>query len=834
MTRTTCLLLVFCAAAAAQPEWVLVSHGRPRATIVLSANPTRAAQFAARELQYHVQRIAGVALPIAKTAQLPDGPCIVVGDHPTLAAAGIDMNAMRFEEYVIAFRERSVILAGRDAQVFDEVVYDMDDLANAKGWPGFWEERGTLHAVYDFLERFCGVRWFNQTEFGTVAAKRATLAVAPRPDIRRRPAFRFRDALGAIGDNTQRYDECVGLWPRNAPAFGRWIDAAYPKLRVQYPKDRQFNRARGNMARLFALRMRNGGEIARCNHSLYGYYARFWAKTPGQEKLFVEHRPEYFAKGYKGKPPQMCYTSRGLVKQLAQDARDYYDGRSTGADQGIFWDPRLPNLFPVEPMDNRSYCKCPRCRKWLRTGRDAPGFYSSGAHSNYFFQFVNAVAEELNRTHPDAKIVTLAYSSHAAMPDFKLSPNVAVQFCFAANRSPYSRDYRHELKLLDAWAGEGVGRPLYLWLYYTFPKEHAVNGKYHCFPGFFAHTIGEQFRLFHRYGILGMFHCGYGQEVEAYVTFKLMDDPTLDVDTLLDEYFTGLYGKAGEPLKEMYLDIEKTYSDPELRPRKRTSGPAENWGCLGTAERMARYAKWMQQAHALAQTPAEKANVALFDVGVWQYMVAGRKQFIDRQRAVIPSVTAPRVANAAGDPAKVDWARAAALGDKWYERGGGRPSKRKFGGRIAHDGRYLYLELSDACDTSKLQASAMVFPFDDWEIFIAKQRAVPYRQYAWGPTGLVKALSHGEVNFRRNVPMENPGLRVASDTSAPGKWVSRVALPLDRALPGGLKPGDTFYMNILRVSSPAVSGEPRLGLDTWVSFCTVHEVDRLGAIELAR
>jgi hypothetical protein len=50
-----------------------------------------------------------------------------------------------------------------------------------------------------------------------------------------------------------------------------------------------------------------------------------------------------------------------------------------------------------------------------------------------------------------------------------------------------------------------------------------------------------------------------------------------------------------------------------------------------------------------------------------------------------------------------------------------------------------------------------------------------------------------------------------------------------------VKPGNTINMNLLRVTSPAIAqnGE-RLGLDTWVSFCTVHEVDRLGAVALAK
>ena len=76
-----------------------------------------------------------------------------------------------------------------------------------------------------------------------------------------------------------------------------------------------------------------------------------------------------FAKGYEGKPDQLCYTSRELIEQLAQDARDYYDGKKTGAELGIFWQPRLPNPFPVEPMDNSFFCKCPECQKFFKEAK---------------------------------------------------------------------------------------------------------------------------------------------------------------------------------------------------------------------------------------------------------------------------------------------------------------------------------------------------------------------------------------------------------------------------------------------------------------------------------
>ena len=60
----------------------------------------------------------------------------------------------------------------------------------------------------------------------------------------------------------------------------------------------------------------------------------------------------------------------------------------------------------------------------------------------------------------------------------------------------------------------------------------------------------------------------------------------------------------------------------------------------------------------------------------------------------------------------------------------------------------------------------------------------------------------------------------------------RLALPLGAIVPQGVSPGGRLYMNILRVSSPAVSGQYPLGLDTWVSHSTVHEVDRLAEVTL--
>jgi hypothetical protein len=99
---------------------------------------------------------------------------------------------------------------------------------------------------------------------------------------------------------------------------------------------------------------------------------------------------------------------------------------------------------------------------------------------------------------------------------------------------------------------------------------------------------------------------------------------------------------------------------------------------------------------------------------------------------------------------------------------------------------------------------------------------------------MTKAMSYGEVNWRQGVEMPETGIRAVTDASGT-RWVSRLSWPLKTIVDEPVKPGDTLYMNILRTSNPKLAaGEGGgIGIDTWVSFCTVREVDRLGEVKLA-
>ncbi|MDD5704797.1 MAG: DUF4838 domain-containing protein [Kiritimatiellae bacterium] len=600
--------------------------------------PTRAAAFAAAELRHHVERMTGVALPIRRLAggseeAGDDGAWILVGESAATAALGLHVSDFGPQEYLIRFHQADrsdpsdrsyLILMGRDKQDFGEL-----DYAAPGTFPDFFDEQGTCYAVYDFLERVCGVRWFNPTDYGVVCPRTRTLTVAG-PDVRRSPHFKMRGA----GNPTyygMGYEHGVGsLWDTKSPGYTQYVQKAHAPLPGEPGSWHVSHTKATRNISLFQRRMRLGGERQLCNHSMAGYYG-----------LYGKSHPDWFAQGQPfNAGSQLCYTHTGVVARVAADARAYYDG-AIGKDLGIFWNPRLPNTFPIEPPDSSGMCLCDACRA-LRNDAIAPVPYSNNEWSDLVFGFVNRATAALQKTHPGKRTMTLAYSGHAGLPTrFALHPNVDVQFCFAHAQQPGKTfQYRHELELARAWGDEAAasGRSLYAWLYHT-AWSFAINPFYQnrCepFPPYTAHAIAAQFELFRRCNYRGMYFCGLCPEPDAYVVYKLMDDPTQDVDDLLDDYFSGLYGLAAAPMKEFYLMAERIWSDPANLPPADipVEGLAIHWGWLGTGERMTAFSNLMARAKAVATDEPARSNVALFEIGTWEGMVAGRRQFLERFKA---------------------------------------------------------------------------------------------------------------------------------------------------------------------------------------------------------
>ena len=461
--------------------------------------------------------------------------------------------------------------------------------------PGKFTPQATCYAVYDFLERFCGVRWYAPGDDGTIIPKAATLAIEGT-DIRRKPAMEFRDAPPSLRDLSW------GLVARGS--YG--------------PKD----------AELFMRRMRLGGRNFYSMHSFDDYYARFWKKDPKRPELFDGRQPEFFAQGYpeSDPPPQLCYTNPALIDQVVKDCRAKYDAGAEKVD--------------LVPMDNGSHCKCAACQSLLNM-QDNDGFFSSGRTSDLFYSFANRVAAELRKSHPDHFVGVLAYYDYARFPNKiqNIEPNILVGPCLHVRNWWCSPMKANDLAFYQDWVKNAPGRIHCLLIYQCFPGD-ATGGRFKFFPGFHAHMLADAMKMFHEDGVRGIHLCGVAEYIDGYLTMKMMDQADFDVDRALDEFFTLDYGAAAGPMRQIYDLIEQTFSnpanyppsilDPASYPDRKTGEKHFHqtkemaWKWLGTRERIDRITSLLAAAKAAPVEEAARRHLEAFEAVAYRHLIEGR------------------------------------------------------------------------------------------------------------------------------------------------------------------------------------------------------------------
>lgn len=597
--------------AARADDFAVVRDGRAACAIVTADRPSVAARLAALELQTHVLKITGVELPVRRESQ-PGSPAegrVLVGDTAATRALGWRGAEFPAQEYLIAIRTNVVVLLGRDWEdteanrrepgrtLGDQRLADLRTHVDywktvglpARGaldleLPGIFDDQGTCYATFDFLERCCGVRWYGPTDLTSVIPKRGDLTVHG-PDVRRAPALKHRNAL------------CSASWPYLRGQWGTFTDA---------------------QVQLLWRRQRLGGEKWAGNHTIH----RRTIET-------VLKAPEYQAQG-PAKGLNLCYTHPELVRVIAQMARDFFDGRGE-LPEGF---KALGDYFSVVPEDVAKYCACERCQALLERGKDRKtGQFSSGEISDYWFSFVNAVAREVRKTHPNRYIATLAYWNYAYPPrDFELEPNVSIAPCLHTCAWAINEEIRrNDFVLYDAWVAKAKA-PMFLWNYYHHPMEPALIDRWKCFPNVMVHETAKAARRFLRDGVRGIFECGEQDQVEQYILTRIWDDPTRDTDALLEEFFGGYFGAAARPMQQFYALLESTACDPSLYPPKLHKQDRNiAWRNLGTPERMNLLASYMAEAGAAAATDPERQRVALWNDSIWKWMRDGRAEFEARE-----------------------------------------------------------------------------------------------------------------------------------------------------------------------------------------------------------
>lgn len=660
--------------------------------------------------------------------------------------------------------------------------------------PGYFTNKGTLDAVYEFLELFCGVDWCAPGTIGLVCPKSDNLVINGY-DIRKIPAFKYR-------------------WMTPTALF------------MPTSKDVVSD----NDAAVWKYRMRLGGEPFWACHSFQGYYDRFMASYP-----------EWFAQGYASPPPQMCYTSPGFIDQSAKDAREYFSSGKSYPGAAI-----AGNNFGLVPQDNNSWCKCALCQSKLNASETNNPQFSNGKASNYFFEYVNKVAVQTRKTNPEKWISTLAYSDYAYYPDkLKMEPNIALMMCLHTRNWWCPSMEKNDRKVFNQWVSkENKKRPLFVWLYYNFPAMNAQLEEYPMFPGFFVHTMAKQTRMYHQAGIRGIFleHSSefgqtfLGDQLELYVQWHMALNPELDLEKLIDRFFDGYYGQAAKPMKQIYLDMEKVFTNPNTYPEYIRKSPAHQhqnrkltYEYELTPKRLTYYQGLIKKAQALAVTGLQKQRVDYFNRGIMLPLAEGlsRYKLFKQDLGAISTksyeVNVPKLNKSAqADLSKVDWSQCVDIGP-WRSVMGER-SPRVISTKVAHDDKYLYVEMNEQLDTTKLAVGPEVWRGDDWELFFAAQRAKPYRQISIAPDGRTASTEYGG-----SLLSWDPGVIVESQTSSGTNWSCRVAIPLAKLLPKPISTGDSFYANFYR----ATGGSSNLMAWSPNFTASFHETSHMGKFTLA-
>ena len=321
------------------------------------------------------------------------------------------------------------------------------------------------------------------------------------------------------------------------------------------------------------------------------------------EKYAKEH-PEYYPLMTNGKrffPPKRVPNSRAdrhwrpcesnpEVQRIVIDyIRNYFD---ENPDQ---------DSFSVGMDDISHICCCPNCRAM----DDAPDSYEYRRFSDRHYKFVNIIAKEVAKTHPDKYIGTLIYSIARQLPKDvpKLEPNVfgfITETC-AAWWMPGLKQSDHELTAEWRKRVQHLSR----YDYYGFASMA---------PRYFPHNVDEQMKFDKSLGLEGMY-------IEVYTFLplttpmiwqisKLQWDASLDTDKLLDEFMT-IYGAAKPQMARFWDLLEKSYQVDRPGRGKSEHRKIRNQALAISPEDLDKAFAILQEAEQVADDAQVKARIAI-------------------------------------------------------------------------------------------------------------------------------------------------------------------------------------------------------------------------------
>ncbi len=490
-------LVVGLSGAARAQDVVMAREAGAAMLIVRPVDATATEHFAIEELVTHLERITGRAFESVLESELPEGtPAIFVGHTRFASATGIKASALGGEEWLMRTVGGSLVLTG--------------------GRP-----RGTLYAVYQFLEDELGVAWLSEEI--TLLPERPNLVIG-QLNRTGKPAFTdsrwVYNSLRAMNHFPEAIEK-TQLWMSRNKGVGEWM---FSEPRYGVP-----------------LR----GTYATCHN--------FYALIP-PDTYFDEH-PEWFSMGVNGERQrvsgQLCLTNEEMTAEVIRRFLEFIpEDRDRAAAAGQPY----PTLYELSQNDHHRFlCLCPECKAVVE---------QEGTHSGLLLHFVNQVAEAVGARYPDVSFQTFAYSQ-TAEPPAKIRPrsNVIMQNALLMTgkwrdpSKPLSHPYHgSHRRILEGW--QEAGAQIGIWDYWSlfgsqpFPTPFAnvanLQGDLAYLRSLGA-TRGYFTQLDHRPYTLSFY------QLTRWLGQKLLDDPDQNAEASITRFMENYYG-AGAPAMGEWLD----------------------------------------------------------------------------------------------------------------------------------------------------------------------------------------------------------------------------------------------------------------------------------------
>ncbi|MBI4559351.1 MAG: DUF4838 domain-containing protein [Candidatus Hydrogenedentes bacterium] len=521
-----------------EAELTLVESGQPRAVIVVSAGASDQAREAALALQGYLERMSGAKLEIREDADAGQTR-IFVGASQAVRDLGIEVPSgfsyqMNEEGFVIKTIENGLVLVGNEHSFY----------------------RGTVYAVYEFLERL-GCRWFFPGPYGEVVPKLETIRVGEL-NIEARPDFRFRNIW---------YSGWMPVRDEDSKNYAAWLD-------------------HNKMNSLAKLSLPGDGSIIRL--------------APA-ETYFVSH-PHIYAVNTKGEREKdmLCLSEPEAVKISVQTILEEFRAH--------------PDVmtFGFAPPDGHPMCHCDRCEA------ANPGFrgkgYGEPSLSDVWFRFANAVAVEVYKEFPERWLLTNGYANRVRPPEGvgPLSPNLGIQsamidsctFHLIGDKKCWQRQLYKGV--LDRWTNE-----LRCVFVYDYDPGKSLDGL--PFPA--LHNLMHDFPYFKERGIWGFWTEGHNSwmvtHLNYYVRAKLMWDAESDVRALVRDYCEKFYGDAARPVEEYTWTLEDAVNDTAIHE---TWGRLVPWRVILTPKVVRALEDTLSEARRRATAEPEATHVRVLDL----------------------------------------------------------------------------------------------------------------------------------------------------------------------------------------------------------------------------